>query len=476
MSIKRRKFLKSTLALSAPILTTGCDIGISQQHTQQPNVLLFLADDQRNDTLGCTGHSVVKTPNIDNLANTGCLFENTFVTTAICAASRASIFTGLYERIHRYTFKTEPLSSRFAEHSYPKILKDNGFYTGFIGKFGIKSSIDFVPENFDYFKNIDRSPYFHKLPNRKTEHETDAAVYYAKEFISTAVQTQKPFCLSISFNAPHAAESHETDVPFPGSKSVAGMYDSTEMPLPKLRDKTLFSELPDFLKNSLNRKRFFWRWNDSAEYQRNMRGYLSMISGIDNAVGEVMAFLEENDALENTIVIYSADNGYYMGDRGFAGKWSHFDQSLRIPLIIRDPRAPEEQQGKRITKMALNIDLCPTILDFAKIESLQQHSGESLKHWVTGEDKRIEWRTAFLCEHLMEHDEIAKWEGVRRERYSYARYFEQSPAYEFLYDLVDDPDQSRNLAFKPDYANILIELSLQCDSLIDSCDALRNSL
>lgn len=467
MARSRRNFLKSALAASSASTLTSCNTDQEINDIGRPNILLLLADDQRNDTLGCAGHPFIETPNIDWLAETGCMFENAFVTTPICAASRASIFTGQHERTHLYTFKKEPLASRFTSHSYPSILKASGYRTGFIGKFGISTQKDFIGENFDYFQKINRSPYFHKLPDGEIVHETDAAIHYAKEFISDSIKSSSPFNLSISFNAPHAAESEKVSTPFPAPAPMRGMYDNEDIPAPRFSTVDQFEKLPSFLRESLNRKRFFWRWTKGdGEFEKNMKDYLSMISGIDHAIGNLIQYLDENRLLDNTVIIYSADNGFYMGDRGFAGKWSHFDESIRVPLIIRNPLNSTALKGTRIKAMALNVDLCPTILDFAGIENAsKKRSGQSLTSWVNrGAD--ASWRKDFLCEHHMEHDDIPKWEGVRSDQFTYARYFEQKPTFEFLYDLSTDPNQLDNLAVKSTHSKLLKDARQRCDELI----------
>ncbi len=114
------------------------------------------------------------------------------------------------------------------------------------------------------------------------------------------------------------------------------------MPLPRLNDPAIYESQPDFLKKSINRQRFFWRWDTPEKYQTNMRAYFRMLSGIDHVVGRLVTELEKQGLADNTVIIYTADNGYYLGDRGFAGKWTHYEQSLRVPLIVYDPRLPQD--------------------------------------------------------------------------------------------------------------------------------------
>ena len=156
-----------------------------------------------------------------------------------------------------------------------------------------------------------------------------------------------------------------------------------------------------------------------------------------------------------------ADHGFFMGDRGFAGKWSHYEESLRVPLIIYDPRLPPRNRGVVANHMALNIDVSATMLELAGLERPAHYEGRSLLPLLQGKDVK-DWRRDFFCEHSVQHPRIPKWEGVRGERFVYARYFDQQPVFEFLHDLQTDPDQLANLASHPDYQEELVRLRDRC--------------
>lgn len=432
-----------------------------QGKNKRPNILFLLIDDQRNDTLGCAGHPILKTPVIDDLAKEGVRFTNAFVTTSICAASRASILTGLYERKHGYTFGKPPLSINHMMKSYPLLMRESGYRTGFIGKYGVRAKMK-AQQLFDYFQPVDRKPYVKIGKNGSKRHETEIAGDKAIEFLKQQSAGQ-PFCLSISFNAVHADDGNK-EMHYPWPASVDGMYEKVKIPEPRLADPNIFKNHPDFLKKSMNRLRYFWRWDTPEKYQRNMKAYFRMISGVDHTIGRIRKALRQLKLENNTVIIYIGDNGYYMGDRGFAGKWSHYEQSLRVPLIIHDPRLPPEKRGLTRNEMALNIDMPATMLDLAGIKIPSSYQGHSLVSFTRGKNQPG-WRTDFFCEHLMNHKDIPKWEGVRGERYVYARYFNQSPAYEFLHDLKTDPDQLTNLVSKKDYGTILGEMRKRCQQL-----------
>jgi arylsulfatase A-like enzyme len=169
---------------------------------------------------------------------------------------------------------------------------------------------------------------------------------------------------------------------------------------------------------------------------------------------------------KNTIVVYSADNGYYMGDRGFAGKWSHYEESLRVPLIVYDPRQPETQRGRVVTPMALNLDLPATFLDWAGIPVPETYQGRSLQPLVAGQPTP-DWREETFHEHVALRPNIS-WEGLRNTRYKYARYFDQQPPYEMLYDLRRDPDELKNVAGDPTYAETLKAMRQRCAEQVDA--------
>jgi arylsulfatase A-like enzyme len=430
---------------------------------KRPNIILLLTDDQRDDILGCAGHPVVQTPSIDSLADRGVRFENCFVTTSICAASRASIFTGLHERTHGYTFGKPAVAEKYTLSSYPALLKQAGYRTGFIGKYGCKMKGD--DDLFDYYKEAP-GPGYIKGPDGTEMESTDVMGIFANEFVSE--NDDRPFCLSVSFHASHADDSNHTPgmghYPYP--EGVSELYKGQKMPAPNLSDPKYFEVIPEFLKKSLNRERFYWRWDTSEKYQANIQAYFRMLSGIDAVVGRLVETLKEKGLADNTVIIYTADNGYYMADRGFAGKWSHFEQSLRVPLVVYDPRLPNKHRGRVVDPMALNIDLAPTILELAQINIPKHYQGRSLMPVVKKKSLR-DWRDSIFNEHLMDHKSIPKWEGVRTERYKYANYFGQEPAYEFLHDMKKDPTEFKNLASDPKYQDVLKKMRSKTKSYVE---------
>jgi arylsulfatase A-like enzyme len=455
--MKRRDFLKTSALGAAGAMLSG-GVYAEARADNRPNILFIFVDDQRNDKIGCTGDPIAKTPHIDAFAEKGTIFENAFVTTSICAASRASVLTGLTERTHGYTFGKPPVPAPFTRTSYPALLRKAGYRTGFIGKFGCKMEEREAAGLFDVFESRDR-PYLRKQKDGSIRHIDDINMEQAIDFVESCKPDQ-PFCLSVSFSSCHAEDSDKENH-YPPIDAVKDLYSDVTFPDPELGDPEIFEKQPAFLQESLNRERYFWRWDTPEKYQKNMRGYYRLISGVDYMIGRIQSTLEKQGLAENTVIIYAGDNGYYMANRGFAGKWSHYEESLRIPLIVYDPRRPLH---RRAPEMALNIDIPATMLELAGVAVPGHYQGRGLLALVRGDDSG-DWREDFFAEHRMEHEKIPKWEGVRAQRYVYACYDGQEPPCEFLHDLEKDPDQLQNFAGDPEYAAVLDKMRKRCAEL-----------
>ncbi|HJN10056.1 MAG TPA: sulfatase-like hydrolase/transferase [Pirellulaceae bacterium] len=422
---------------------------------ERPNIVFFFADDQTISTLGCYGNDVVQTPNIDALARRGTRFNNAFVSHSICWVSRTTILTGLTGRSYGTPSNPELARPDAAATLYSDILRENGYRTGYFGKWHAKMPKGYRREDhFDRFEAIGRNPYYKKQADGSLRHETELIVDRGIEFVKSQPKG-KPFALNMWFNACHAEDGDRRPGigHFPWPRAVDGMYEEIDVAPPRLNDPEIFDSLPDFLKTTINRQRYFWRWNTVEKYRTNMRAYYRMVSGIDGAIGRLMTALKEAGLADNTIIVYSADNGYYMGNRGLAGKWSHYDESLRVPLIVADPRVPGDQQGKVTDAIALNLDLPATFLDWAGIEVPKRYQGHSLQPIVNSE-KPDDWRTESFHEHFAVRNRIPAFEGLRNDRFKYVRYFDHSGE-EFLHDLKNDPDELVNLASDSKHAETL---------------------
>ncbi|WP_339866108.1 sulfatase [uncultured Algoriphagus sp.] len=421
---------------------------------EKPNIIFILTDDQRWDALGFSGNEIIQTPEMDRLAAEGIYFKNAFVTTPICAASRASVLTGLYERTHGYTFGQE-LNEGYAQNSYPAQLKKLGYETGFFGKFGVNypgfASLFDVGDSYDRdVKYPDRRGYFYKTINGDSVHLTKYTSYQAQEFIKNQ-SADKPFMLSLSFSAPHAHDPAEDQ--YFWSQDVDDLYTDVKFPKPLLAKEKYFDEQPEYVKTGENRTRWYWRYDTPEKYQKSMKGYYRMISEVDLEIGKIRKTLAEKGMDKNTVIIFMGDNGYFQGERQLAGKWLMYDNSLRVPMIIYDPRNP----GHRvISDFALNIDIAPTVLEFANGILPQEYQGISLADYVIGENPAIE-RSEFIAEHLWKVKIIAASEGIRTKDWKYFRY-QDDLAHEELYNLNKDPLEKKNLSGKKSYENTLIEM------------------
>lgn len=423
-----------------------------QNSPDPPNIIFVLSDDHRWDAMGCAGNAVIKTPEMDRLAETGVRFTHTFVTTPICAASRASILTGRYERQHGYTFQKPPLSQSLIEQSYPTLMRNAGYQTGFVGKLGVKIPQGAAEKMFDFFRPTGL-PYMKQNQKHLTERNTDLAI----EFIES-VNADNPFCLSLSFWAPHAEDSNPDQfVPIPAMESL---YADETIPEPVLADKEFFQKLPDFQKQSLNRVRWAWRFDNPEKYQQMVKGYYRMISGIDQSIGRIRQKLETLGLADNTVIIVSGDNGYFLGERGFAGKWTMHDVSLRVPLIVYDPRLPKSRQGSVNDGLAINLDIPKTILDYAGIDLPDSYLGESLLPQIQVGDELD--RQVVFTEHLWNHKNIPRTEAIRTNRWKYIRYLDHQE-FEELYDLQSDRNEMDNLAESDQHQEILKELRTKCN-------------
>jgi len=464
--LSRRQFLAqggaagACLAATRPLrLAAG-----AARPAKRPNFVFFLTDDQRWDMMGCAGNRIIQTPEMDRLARDGVRFVNAFVTTSICAASRASIFCGLYERTHGYTFGTLPVRLEHVDISYPVLLRQAGYRTGFTGKFGIGCAKGGRQKMFDWWRPMGRGPYFKKQADGSERHLTDLTGDAAVEFLRSCKPDQ-PFCLSVSFNAPHAEDSDKRQYFWP--RELDDLYKDVKIPVPRTADPAFFERQPEFLKESLNRIRWHWRFETPEMAQRMTKGYYRMITGCDRVIGRIRRELQRLGLADNTVVMLMGDNGYFLGERGFAGKWLHYEHSLRVPFLVCDPRLPKALRGQTPKQMALNVDVAPTMLEMAGLPVPKAMQGSSVVPLLQGKAP-ADWRTDFFCEHLFAHGTIPKYEGVRTERWKYARFFEQQPVHEELYDLAKDFDEEHNLVGDPEHRGVLERLRKRCDELRDA--------
>lgn len=425
---------------------------------KQPNIVFVLVDDQRNTSLGCAGHPQIKTPVIDRLAARGVRFENAFVQTPICMASRANIFTGLTTTTNGYhASPSTPVNKDDLATSFPTLLRRAGYMTGFYGKQHVKwaEGSNGMTTMFDHHEVLHRNPYLKKMPDGTTRHVDEIIGDKSVSFVK-AQSAEKPFFLYMSFNISHAEDNDvRPGYHYQWPATEDSLFEDIEPIRPNLDASKYYEATPDFLKTTINRERYFWGYDTPEKYRVNMRALYRMLAGMDRIVGRVMTALKEKGFDENTIVIYSADNGYYMGDRGFQGKWSHYDQSIHVPLIVYDPRLKPDLRGRVLKETAVSLDIPATILDLAALPVPAKYQGFPLTPLLKGTTPK-NWRTEFYVEHHAGFKKIATWFGVRDNRYTYANYYQNGA--ELLYDRERDPTELTNLAADPAHAATLAQL------------------
>lgn len=321
----------------------GLDSVAQDAHVDQskkPNILFILTDDQRFDAIGYAGNKYVQTPEMDRLAEEGSYFHSAMVTTPICAASRASILTGLHERAHNFNFQTGNVREEYMANSYPRLLKENGYYTGFFGKYGVRYN-DLhkqFDEHDDYDRNNrynDRRGYYYKTIENDTVHLTRYTGQQAIDFIEKNANNNKPFCLSLSFSAPHAHDGAPDQ--YFWQNTTDHLLQNTTIPGPELGEDKYFEAQPKAVRDGFNRLRWTWRYDNPEKYQHSLKGYYRMISGIDLEIKKIRQKLKEKGVDQNTVIILMGDNGYFLGERQLAGKWLMYENSIRVPLIVYDP-------------------------------------------------------------------------------------------------------------------------------------------
>jgi arylsulfatase A-like enzyme len=417
---------------------------------ERPNFIVILTDDQRTDTLGVYNDKCpIQTPNIDRLATEGVRFDNGFVTTPICVVSRACILTGRYESNNRVHAFNKLMEDDVFEHSYPVYLRKAGYFSGHFGKYGVGIS-KMQEKQFDMFDGQSgQGPKFRDYKGRRM-HDAEWLAVKAEEFFD-AVPEGKPFVLQLSYKEPHASSC-----PAPEDDDLLKDVEFERSPQDT---KEAFDALPDVAKLSLMERVYAREFDIDGSINYYMRQYHEKIAGVERSVGKVMEMLEKRGLDDNTVVVFLSDHGTHFGEKQLAGKWTPYEQSLRIPFIIYDPRA-SAVHGAVSDKMVLNIDIAPTLLDMAGLPVPGLMDGESLVPLMSGKD--VPWRTEFAFEHFTSPAKIMRPiprnDGIRTDNFKYVRWFDVDPPIEELFDLRKDPMETTNLASNPEYGEKLKQM------------------
>lgn len=361
--------------------------------------------------------------------------------------SRASILSGQYASKHKINDFFTSFSKGAITKTYPYLLKNAGYYTGFIGKFGVGEPKEQPDTLFNYWAGTPMHQPNYKSVNSKGDsiHYTDLVDQKIQEFLSKT--TEKPFCLSVSFKSPHAQDGDPRQ--FIPKKEYADLYKDIHIPEPVTAAPEFWDLLPSFFHEEENiaRERWKLRFDTPEKYQRSVKNYYRLITGVDDVVGNLMAQVRQKGLDKNTVIIFMGDNGMYLGEHGLAGKWFGHEESVRVPLFIYDPR--NSTNAKPTEDIGLNIDIAPTILSLAHLTIPEEMQGIDLL-----DSKQRSIRSDFYYEHtFLGSPKLPKTQGVVSPEMKYLYYPEFD--YEELYALKSDPHELENLVKEPKYQDIL---------------------
>ena len=489
MKISRRNALQYIAMAGTGALLSQCE---TKKTIRRPNIIYIMTDDQTVNQMSCYGNPILKTPNMDRIANEGIRFNNCFCTNSLCAPSRASVLTGCYSNINGIQGNSERAGE--VEHlnpdlpTFPELLHQAGYYTALIGKYHLHDE----PAGFDEWRTlIGQGKYFDadfiengvktKSEGYVTDVITDKAMYFLER-----VDKSRPFCLVYQHKGPHR--------PFTPAPRHAHLWDDIEFPYPETynddyatrkvaglaRDMKFenslagdYENLPENLSPGEKKNWIF---------QRFVKDSYRATVGIDENLGRVLEYLDTHNLTEDTIIIYTTDNGFFYGEHGWYDKRFMYEPSLRLPLVIRYPGLGSP--GQICDEMVLNVDFAPTILDIAGVPVPETMHGRSLKPLLEGKSSD-DWRKSvyysyyentwsllgFKQEDLAYPDfkyftahRVGPHHGVRTDRYKLIEYYSEGD-YRELFDLENDPNELKNLYGEPGYEDITRELKEELQRL-----------
>ncbi|HBE04328.1 MAG: hypothetical protein A2096_05360 [Spirochaetes bacterium GWF1_41_5] len=482
----------------------------------KPNIIYILGDDHRAESLGCAGHPVVKTPNIDRLAQDGVQFDNFFCTSPLCTPSRACHYLGQWERMHGINFNSGSSAAETAwDNSFPMLLKKNGYYLGWVGKNHVPAGnggyeSGYFEQVFDYWYGNHNHTGFYPKENPATRgiysnsgYDTQVEIFEEgvmnflqprKNFIQNCSRKlalrdeSKPFCLCVTFNLPHAYSTYSMELRPSDDEIYKSMYrDKTkEIPFPKTYIPYAQIEnprIPGSVYNGIQIPSYDYVRDRRTLREWRIREY-QVITGMDRFLGRLREKLDSLKLADNTIIVFSTDHGIHHGEHGLGGKNFLYEEDLRIPCVIYDPRLPARCCGKTKKESALVPDLAPTMLDLAGISIPLSMQGKSLLPLL--KDEQVSWRNEFFAEALFDGQNYPRSECVRTEEWKYIRYFkrtenpgarghfrgtldnyrdclfnslhDEQPVFEELYHLKEDPLEETNRSGAAEYSSILNNL------------------
>lgn len=446
--------------------------GKPAQH--RPNIVFILVDDLRWDELGIAGHPYVKTPNIDRIGREGAFFRNAFVTTPLCSPSRASFLTGQYANTHGITDNVDrsPASHRLV--TFPLLLHQAGYETAFIGKWHMGND-DTARPGFDRWVSFKgqgtyNDPEFNidSRSVRESGYITDILSGHAVEFIKR--KREKPFVVYLAHKAVHPEIMQHDDgsvdltlaEQFIPAKRHRALFPNVKIPRP-----SSFGRKPDG-KPALQRKigDLPLLGPSTATSDKSILDRQRSLMAVEEGVGNILKALNETEQLDNTVIVFTSDNGYFYGEHGLSvERRLAYEESIRMPLLIRYPKVI--RSGSQRNDLALNIDIAPTVLELAGANVPRAMQGRSLVPLLKG--AKTAWRGSFLIEYYSDKvfPRVLKmgYKAVRTGRWKYIHYLELEGMDE-LYDLKDDPYEIKNVINDPVAANTLEEMKREMNRLL----------
>lgn len=452
---------------------------------QRPNILFIMSDDHASHAMSCYGSRINRTPNLDRIAEGGMRFDNCFCTNSICTPSRAVILTGTYSHVNGVTTLDSRLDGR--QVTMPKLLQAAGYQTAVVGKWHLGHGGDADPTGFDYWNVLPGQGLYHnpemiEMGERKTfpGYATDLITDFSLDWLKKR-DADRPFFLMCHHKAPHrpwepddkhALLYENEEIPYPktfnddysnraAAAAVAKMRIDRDMTLTDLKQPT-----PEGLTPEEEKK---WK------YQRYIKDYLRCVASIDDNVGRLLDWLEAEGLAENTIVVYTSDQGFFLGDHGWYDKRFMYEESLRMPFIIRHPRSIAP--GSVNEQMILNVDFASTFLDYAGVSIPAHFQGSTFRALLEGATPDG-WQTSMYYRywmHLAHHHVYAHY-GVRTLQHKLIYYYadglgqpgsiddSREPEWE-LFDLAADPFELMNVYDDPAYAVVKAELTAELHRL-----------
>lgn len=463
--------MNETMKYAAILSALICLAGVANGD-ERPNIVYLMADDQNVGSVGCYGNAEVLTPNMDKLARDGVVFDRHYNTTSICMGSRANVMTGMYEYKTGTNFNHGDMRPEVWSRSYPVLLREAGYLTAFAGKFGFhvegrgaNGKAGLCESDFDFWGGGPGQTSYRTASNKtmvkyakEYPHSTLSYGAFGKDAISEAVKQEKPFCLSISFKSPHKPAT-----PDPRFDDI---YAGKSFTKPANFGREHGLHLAEQSKRGRQYKRFT-EWHYDTDYDGEMAKYYQQVYAIDVAVGMIRDELETQGVADNTVIIYTSDNGYICGAHGYGSKVLPMEEASRVPLMIYDPGSSVAGKQLRCSALTGNIDFAPTILELAGLPIPDNMDGVSLLPLLKDPTSDVREQMAFM--NVYGSGATTSLTALTKEwKYTYWWYgeAEMKPAEE-LFHLTDDPLEMTNLASSPGSALMLKSMRKRYDAELE---------